>query len=278
VSKFTAVVEPNQATREYNLPLRYYDNRLVALSRDPWWLHFYWDLNEQRIKEVISKIPSSQQQDLSWVLRVYDVTNIADFNGRNANYHIDVGVNVDANNWYVNVNNPERCWCGEIGLMTKDGQFFAVARSNIIKTPCFGISDVIDEEWACADDDYYKVLGIYDLGRSSLARKKKVQKFLQEQISSGAFSGGVSSLFSYQPRKQKKFFLEVWTELILYGRTESTATVSVCGKKIKLKEDGTFSLRYALPEGDFRFDVVATSQSKEDTIEKTPAVKRYTIK
>ena len=79
-------------------------------------------------------------------------------------------------------------------------------------------------------------------------------------------------------KQERKFFLEVWTEVILYGRTYPDADVSVCGKKINLREDGTFSLRYALPEGDFKFDVVATSSDKIDTIKVTPAVKRYTKK
>ena len=280
VSKFTAVESSQEEFRRYSLPSRYNDDRIVLVPRDPWWVHTYWDISEGRISEVISGIPVHEREGLSWVLRMHSVTGVRDFNGKNSNSYYDVSINFEANNWYVNVNTPEEEWCAEIGLKTQKGNFFMVARSNIVKTPYFGISDIVDEEWAMPDEEYFKLLGVYNLGNSSLAvKKKRLNEILRKQISSGAFSGGLSSASSLMERKQEKnFFLEVWTELILYGRTRSDATVSVGGKKVKLRDDGTFSLRYALDEGDFRFDVTATSPDETDSITIVPAVKRYTIK
>ncbi len=279
VSKFTAVGTLEEESK-YSLPHRYNDNRLMLVPRDPWWVHTYWDISEDKINAVVSDIPDYERADLKWVLRMYDVTGVRNFRGSNANSHYDVDINFGVNNWYVNVNAPEKEWCAEIGLKTKKGNFFAVARSNIIKTPYFGISNIVDEEWAMPDEEYFKLLGVYDLGNSSLAaREKGLEEALKNQISSGAFSGNLSSASSLMGRKKEKnFFLEVWTELILYGRTRADATVSVAGKKIKLRSDGTFSSRYALDEGDFRFDVTATSCDKSDSITVVPAVKRYTIK
>ncbi|MEI8349221.1 MAG: DUF4912 domain-containing protein [Candidatus Omnitrophota bacterium] len=271
---FTAVQETKPESA-YNLPLRYGDNRIVLLARDPWWLHTYWDVAEQRINEVISSIPVYERENLKWIIRVYDVTGIKNFEGNNANAFFDIDIRFEANNWYVNVNQPERDWCVEIGLINPFGKFFPVARSNIIKTPYFGISSVIDEEWALPDEDYYKVLGVYDLGKSSLERKKKFEEIIKHQISSPLASWGMSSLFSERPRVADKFFLEVWTELILYGRTEPDADVTVEGKKVHLKSDGTFSLRYALPVGDYTYQVVGVSKNKKHKITKTPAVKRF---
>jgi len=272
--QFTAVQEtkPEPAC---NLPLRYGDNRIVLLARDPWWLHTYWDITEQRINEVISSIPVYERENLKWIIRVYDVSGVRNFEGNNANAFFDIDIRFEASNWYMNVNQPERDWCVEIGLINPFGKFFPVARSNIIKTPYFGISSVIDEEWALPDEDYYKVLGVYDLGKSSLERKRKFEEIIKHQISSPLASWGMSSLFSERPRVADKFFLEVWTELILYGRTEPDADVTVEGKKVHLKSDGTFSLRYALPVGDFTYQVVGVSKNKKHKITKTPAVKRF---
>jgi hypothetical protein len=47
------------------------------------------------------------------------------------------------------------------------------------------------------------------------------------------------------------------------------------GKKVNLKPDGTFSLRYALPIGDFKYQVIGISRNKKHKITKTPAVKRF---
>jgi len=283
-TKFTTVQEvmPQSVSAEmehYNLPVRYADDKLVLLSRDPWWLYTYWDISENRINEVISSIPVYERQDLKWILRVYDVTCVADFNGGNANSFFDLDIRYEAHNWYINVNQPERDWCVEIGLRNPAGKFFAVARSNVIKTPYFGISSVIDEEWAIADEDFYRVLGMFDIarmGRTSMERKEIVEEYLQKQISSPLGSWGLSSASGQRPRKeQDTFFLEVWTELILYGRTEADAYLTVEGKPVKLRPDGTFSLRYALPVGDYQYEVKAVSKNQKHRRKKTPAVKRF---
>lgn len=73
---------------------------------------------------------------------------------------------------------------------------------------------------------------------------------------------------------KKDFWLKVGTELILYGATEADATVTVMGKEIKLREDGTFSFRYALPKGHYDLPVIATNADGDDTRQITPIVDR----
>ena len=280
VSKFVRLKEPqlvSQEIGEVSLPQKYYDNRITLLPRDPWWLHTYWDISETKISEVVSSIPIYERGNLRWILRVYDVTGVKDFRGDNANSFFDIDIHFEAGNWYINVDRPEREWCVEIGFKNPYGKFFPLVRSNIIKTPCFGISSMVDEEWILGEEDYYKILGIYDLGKSSLERRRKLEEIIKYQISSGAFSGGISSLFSFAKKEEaRKFFLEVWTELIIYGRTHPKATVEVEKRRVNLRSDGTFSLRYALPEGNFEFKIVATSPDKKETIKLTPTIKRGT--
>lgn len=260
----------------YSLPQRYGDNRIILLARDPWWLHSYWDITEQRVNEVMLTAPDNERRNLKWALRVYDVTKVKDFAPENANSFFDLEINFFANSWYVNVNQPERDWCVEIGLKDPSGRFYMVARSNVVKSPYFGISSVVDEEWALPDEDYFKLLGLYDLsGKSSMQIKKKFEEFIRQQMSSPLSSWGISSLSSERARQKDKFFLEVWTELILYGRTEPDAELTVEGKKVNLRSDGTFTLRYALPEGDFKYEVTGVSKNKKHKITKIPAVKRY---
>ena len=280
ISKFTPtqviLEEPKEVElkgkrkMEFRLPLRYYDNRIVLLPRDPWWLHTYWDIAESKVEEVKSLVPLEEKDGLRWILRVYNVDE---------NNYFDLDIIPEACNWYINVNKPETTWYVDIGLKTKKGNFFLLASSNKVKTPYFGISTLQDEEWVLPEEEYYKILGLYDLGRSSLERRKKLEEFLKYGISSGAFSPGISSLFSIgikEKQYKRKFFLEVATELILYGRTEPDAELTVAGKKVKLNRDGTFSLRYMLPEGNFEFPVEAVSQDKKDRIKITPVVSRST--
>ena len=264
----TAASMPKQT---FQLPFRYFDNKIVIMVRDPWWLHAYWDISKEREGEVISQIPNDEKYNLKRILRIYDVTGKDNFTGLNANNFFDVEINDIASSWYVNVK-PETSLCVDIGFLSNKGVFYLLARSNVVSTPYFGISSLLDEEWVLPDDDYFKILGIYDLGKSSLERRKKFQELFQRQIS----SLGASESFSPMGRKKKarKFFLEVYTELILYGRTESDARVTLKGEKVNLKKDGTFSFRFALPVGNFDFPVEATSSSGKDKIKITPVVKR----
>ncbi|HIE36285.1 MAG TPA: DUF4912 domain-containing protein [Candidatus Omnitrophica bacterium] len=261
-----------QKQSQASLPYRYKDNRIVLMVRDPWWLHTYWDISKDKVNQLISSLSLLQQENLKWVLRVHDVTDTRSLTSSHS--YFDIDINFEAGNWYINVNQPERHWCVEIGLKNIRGEFFPLLCSNIVKTPFFGISPVLDEEWALPEEEYYKILGGFDLGKSSLERKKKFDEFFKQEISSPLASWG----FSGPPSKKilkDKFFLEVATEIILYGRTDPDAEVEVEGKKVNLRRDGTFSLRYALNKGDFKFEVVATQKNKKQKIKKLIGVKRY---
>ncbi len=256
-----------------DLPRRYFDNRIVALARDPWWIFVYWDLSPRREKQVLDSIPDIEKPGLKRVLRVYDVSGIDNFQGSGAHSFFDIEINDLALNWYINTNRPGVSFCVEIGFLSRQGNFYLLARSNIISTPYFGISDVVDEEWILPDDDYFKVLGIYDLGRSSFQRKKTFEEIFKRQVSSWAGSG-LSSFAGRQAEKKREFFLDVHTEIIIYGRTEPDASLTLNGAKVDLQKDGTFSARFYLPLGDFKFAVEAVSFDKEEKIKITPVVKR----
>lgn len=77
--------------------------------------------------------------------------------------------------------------------------------------------------------------------------------------------------------KGKTFWLQVYTELIVYGATEPDAAVTVQGQPIRLRPDGTFTLRYALPDGEQVIPVHAVNADgdMEETI--TPIVTKRTV-
>ncbi|MBF0503656.1 MAG: DUF4912 domain-containing protein [Candidatus Omnitrophica bacterium] len=72
---------------------------------------------------------------------------------------------------------------------------------------------------------------------------------------SGLKAGGGSE----ERLKSRKFFFEIWSELIVYGRTETDAIVLLNQKGVKLNPDGTFSVRYSLPDGGIPFEFIAQS-------------------
>ncbi len=69
---------------------------------------------------------------------------------------------------------------------------------------------------------------------------------------------GISSLDSGAP-PPAGFWLNINAELIVYGATEPDAQVTLGGRPIQLRPDGTFSCRFALPDGQYQLAVAATS-------------------
>ena len=52
-------------------------------------------------------------------------------------------------------------------------------------------------------------------------------------------------------------------KLVIYGATEPGASVTVGGRLISLRPDGTFSCRFSLPDGDHAITVSALSAEGE---------------
>jgi len=83
----------------------------------------------------------------------------------------------------------------------------------------------------------------------------------------GASEFGASEKIGASEREEikRKFFFEIGTELIVYGRTEPDAAVSLGSKNVPLRGDGTFTLRFALPDGGkIPLDFTARSKDRVD--------------
>lgn len=261
--------------KEFRFPPGYGDNRILILIRDPWWIFAYWEIRKDREEDIVRKIESNGEAPSKSILRIYDVTNV-NFNGKNAHSYFDIDLKGLANNWYINVNAPDRSWVVDIGIVTNKGNFYLLARSNVVKTPRFGMSDQLDAEWMMPEEDYWKMFGLsggFGVGKGSLEVREMLKKRMEEQITSGAISSGASF---YRKPVEKKFWLVVNTELIVYGATEPDAKVTVQGKEIKLRQDGTFSLRFNLPDGKQIIPVEATSKDGLDHRRITPIVTKKT--
>jgi hypothetical protein len=83
-------------------------------------------------------------------------------------------------------------------------------------------------------------------------------------ISSPGLSSSPTSPFGGAVEKQKSFWFNVNAELIIYGATEPGAKVTLGGHEVKLRSDGTFSFRFALPDGKYDLPAVAVSADGTD--------------
>ncbi len=255
-----------------DLPSGYGGDKIIIQVRDPWWIHAYWEIVDSTLERIKSEIGDAFF-GAKMVLRVYDVSEII-FNGKNAHRFFDIDVGLHATSWYIDTVNPGRSWCVDVGLLLGDGRFIIIARSNVVQTPLAGPSRILDEEWMIPEDMFSRLYGMgFGFGKSS-PLGKAWQERMQQVISSGALSSGASPVKKIP--KEKKFWLVVNTELIVYGATEPDAKVSVQGKEIKLRPDGTFSLRYALPDGKQAIGIKAQSADGLEERLATPVVTKET--
>jgi len=252
------------------LPVSYDQDKIVLQVRDPRWLHTYWELRNQTIEGLKSSL-GDEFYRAKKILRVYDVTNII-FNGSNANSFFDIQYNDFATSWYIDTAGPGRSWCVDLGLMLIDGRFITILRSNVVSTPLDGPSWITDEEWMIPEDVFARLYGMgFGLGKSS-----PVGGAWQQRLKQGLFSSGVSSSPVRKAVKERSFWMKVDCELIVYGATEPDAKVTVQGQPINLRPDGTFTLRYYLPDSKQVIPVKAVSADKLEERTITPIVTRET--
>lgn len=256
-----------QPSRE--LPNNYGDNAIYLMVRDPYWLYTYWEIQEPHQHKALEQLGGSWNNVKS-VLRVYDVSD----SGKPSFY--DIALSGMANTWYLDVH-PNHSFYVEIGLLHNDGRFIVLARSNTVTTPRAGMSDVIDEQWMGIDfDKMYALSGGFQVGRSSMELQKMMEERLRGAISSGSGVGVISSMSSPVKISKRGFWFVLDCELIVYGATEPDAKVIFQGKEIKLRPDGTFSLRFALPDGKYVLDAHAFSADGVEERVIIPTVTRTT--
>ena len=270
--------EPVRTRRQMptDLPYQYDRDRIVLQVRDPRWVHTYWEIRSTTFQRLISELRDDFYK-AKRVLRVYDISNII-FNGSNAHSFFDIETNDYANNWYIDTNGPGRSWCVDYGLRLPDGRFITIIRSNTVHTPLEGPSWLTDEEWMIPEDMFARLYGMgFGLGRSS-----PVGRAWQERVKLALFSGvlaspGITSVASpVKKAKERKFWMVVDCELIVYGATEPDATVTVQDRPIVLRKDGTFTLRFAFPNGKQVIPVKAVSSDNVEERTITPIVTRET--
>jgi hypothetical protein len=245
-----------------DVPSDYHIDRIQVMVRDPHWIFAYWEVTGDRYRALQRQFGDDWSR-CRMILRVYDRRD-----GEDGFFDIDLAPG--AHNWYIHVS-PERRYQIAIGVIAPDGSFVEIAVSNTVETPRIGVSNVIDDRWMIPDELFeliFSASGGHDIHATSAELRELVERRLLEEIGSGAVSSFGSGALRPQ-EKERGFRLWVATEMILYGATEPDARLTVQGKEMKLRGDGTFSIRLALPDGTIDIPVTAVSADRieERTIE-----------
>jgi hypothetical protein len=142
------------APSSQELPHGYNEDKIALMVRDPYWAFAYWEVTQARIDK--------EKAWFGWnsklCVRLYDISGVQ-FDGRNAIGYFDQEVYERMGNWYFDLGRPTHSFCAELGLLSPEGRFLTLARSNYITMPRDGVSDVLDEEWMLLEEDFWKLYG-----------------------------------------------------------------------------------------------------------------------
>lgn len=249
------------------LPHGYNKDRIVVMVRDPYWLHAYWELTRQAVQRAEAAL-GQHWHGARPILRLLDVTCGETTNATETPVR-DIDIHGGVNNWYIDVNNPPRSYRVDVGYLARNGLFYVLARSNVVSTPRAGLSDALDENWADIDDQKASAIYAMSAGFDPTASSLELKELFEERLRRPMGSPAVTSFGSgaLQFGKQRKFWFQLDAELIVYGATEPNAKVTIQGEPIKLRRDGTFTMRFSLP--DSRQIIPAMAASADGIEERT---------
>jgi hypothetical protein len=168
-----------KSSPSYMLPRSYGETKVIILPRDPSCFYAYWDRSDNTISELKRNLGEDVYRSSHWLLRVYDVTDTI-VNASRAP-HFDIILNNDADNWYIHVNERSRTYYVDLGLVTPDGVFIPVARSNILNLPQFGFSENIDEEWGILRKEFERLMELAGIDGTNMS-SHTITKLVLEQF------------------------------------------------------------------------------------------------
>lgn len=253
VSSFTSGA-PATPPQTGPLPRDYGVTRLALLPRDPRWLYAYWEIAPYTWEEARRAFGEQVSRGRA-VLRMHS-------DNAGARETFDVDIALDTRHWYIHAPHGGGQWRAELGLVLPDGRFVLLAISNEVRLPSGQVSDLEDERWGVLRalwDKLFELSGGGRVGVGSIDMAKTLAH--RWDLLRGGSSGSSSSLSSWaKPAdKSKGFWLVADCEVTVYGATEPDARVTFQGKPVRLNADGSFSFRFALPDGALDFPIRATN-------------------
>jgi len=260
------VVDDNGHTRD----------RLVLMVRDSFWLQAYWELSRRGVERA--RVAMGQHwHGAHPVLRLHEVA--ADGTTSNARKLIrQIDIHGGVNNWYLDVQDPPHSFQVDIGYLAPCGKFYGLARSNTVTTPLPSGGETFDRNWAGVAQDYdriYALSGGYSEEREEGELREVFEEHLRRPMGPPVASRlgvGVAGVNG----KHKTLRLDAQAEIGIRGTADSDARVTVRGEPVRLEPDGTFTVRFNMPDRRQLIPIVASSSDGSEQRTIVVAVERNT--
>ena len=247
------------------------NDRLVLSVCDPFWLRAYWEATPRLVERVRSAMGQSWHT-ADPTLRLFRVDR-EPHGATRREFVADFPVRAGVNSCYVPVDDPPRSFLVELGYLARDKRFFTLISSAVVETPQRYVHDAFGrpEENALGFPTNFEAF----VPRRRAPRPRFAPFEDDETFRPGALNGtarrDVEAL-----RQSTDLRVAVDCEIVVKGQVSPGARVRVKEEPIRLREDGTFSIRYRLPERRHVFPIVATTPDGSETRTIVLAVDRNT--
>ncbi len=243
-----------------------HQDRVVLLVRDSYWLQANWEITRASVQRAQSAM-AERWHTATPVLRLLTVGDVT--SNRAESVERDIPIHGGVDNWYIDVDSPPSRFRVLVGYLADTGDFYTVCRSNVVETPRPGECDRLDEHWRDIAEDYeriYSLSGGYDTDDGDL--KEMFEERLHRPMPIRGDQG--QTVADPTLLRQSALPFDVDAELIIYGKTASSASVMVAGRPVKLQPDGSFTVRMELP--DKRQVLPVTAESRDGLRQRTTVV------
>lgn len=229
------------------------------MVRDPFWLHAFWEVSSKTMERAKVALGHLWYSSIP-VLRLFRL--FADGTGAPKRQLVrDISVHGGVNNWYLDVKDPPSTFIVELGYLTKEKKFYPTLSSNIVETPQQQVIDELDKldgNWKGVADDLGRV---FKLSSSEGHSSQELKEVLEEQLGRPM---SPQLLSRYRVAKQgniektrRNFPFDADVDVIIHGKTDSNVQVTIRNEPVAVNADGTFAVRFALPEKRHLFPIEA---------------------
>jgi len=213
-------------------------NYIDVKDCDANWIRAQWDLTRDSVRRAESRLGTAWHTSVP-ALRLFEVS-VDDVNSVAEVKVKDVLIEAGVNTWYVHVPSEGRSYRVHIGYRTQQGNFFALAKSNVCAMP------VLNAKVASSRNGHLAGNG-HSAGTKSENGDAKPDGRLGRPL-------GFSSLSHFGPgateeREKGEFNFKLDTELVVHGTTRPGSMLTVQGDPVELRDDGSFTIRVNQPEG-----------------------------
>ena len=243
-------------------------DRIIVLARDPYWLHAHWELSRTTLARAQAAL-GQEWHSAQPILRLMDVTS-EDTTNATERHVRDIAIHGGVNTWYIDVLKPPRSYRIDVGYLSRRGKFYVLARSNIVTTPKAGVTDALEENWASVQQQFDRVQNPSTINgvKANAPASIDLNDLFDERLRRPLSSLSMQNLsLGALPGLGRRFHFEIDAELIVYGTTEPNAQVTLQGEPVQLRPDGTFTVRFSLP--DSRQIIPAVAASADGVEERT---------